>query len=100
MPSRPRLRPLDFRPVHHQGEQMWLLQDPLGLSPLQLVLPAALAQMLPLCDGTRTVAEIHRDFASHLGVPVAMHIVEDTLAQDNVDCVAFLHTSVTATEQV
>jgi AmmeMemoRadiSam system protein B len=60
---------------------MWLLRDPLGLSSLQLVLPAALAQLLPFCDGSRTVAEIHRDFSGHLGVPVALHIVEDTLAQ-------------------
>jgi acetyltransferase len=38
------------------------------------------------------------DLGDLFDLEVYFRIVEDTLAQDNVDCVAFLHTSVTATE--
>ncbi len=81
MPNRPALRPLDLRPVSHQGETMWLLHDPLQLSTHQLVFPAALAHLLLFCDGSRTIDEIRRDFSQVVGVEIAETIVADTLAQ-------------------
>ena len=60
---------------------MWLLRDPWQLSERQLIVPQALAQMLLLCDGTRTPGEIQADLTSQLGMPVSLDIVEDALSQ-------------------
>lgn len=79
--AKPRLRPLDFQPIQHQGEQMWLLRDPWQLSDRQLVFPQALAQMLLFCDGTRTPEEIRAALTSHLGATVPFHVIEDALSQ-------------------
>lgn len=82
----PRLRPLDFQPVYHQGEQMWYLRDPLELSSEQLVMPPALAQLLLFCDGSRTPQQIHADFCHHIGQPLDFAITEQALAQLDAAC--------------
>lgn len=79
--TRPRLRTLDFQPIQHQGEPMWLLRDPWQLSDQQLIFPQVLAQMLLFCDGTRTPEEIQAAFSAHIGALVPFHIVADTLNQ-------------------
>lgn len=81
MPSKPHLRPLDFQPVSHQNQQMWLLRDPLQLSNQQLIVPAILAQMLIFCDGTRTPQEIYKVFCDHIGMDMPYQVVADSLAQ-------------------
>lgn len=80
-PVKPLLRPLDFQPVVHQGQQMWLLRDPWQLSDRQIIFPQALAQLLVFCDGTRTAAEIHRSLCEHLGGDVPAEVVDEALAQ-------------------
>lgn len=80
-PSKPRLRPLDFQPVYHQGEQMWLLRDPWQMSERQIIFPQALAQMLLFCDGTRTAEEIHRALCEHLGGEVPSEAVDNALLE-------------------
>ena len=60
---------------------MWLVRDPLQLSNEQLILPRALAQMLLLVDGTRSVQEIHADFCAQMGEELAYEIVSTTLEQ-------------------
>lgn len=80
------LRPLDFQPVKHEGQDMWLLRDPLQLTPYQLVMPPAIAQMLIFLDGTRTAVEIHADFCQHVGQEVDFSIIEDALAQLDEAC--------------
>jgi AmmeMemoRadiSam system protein B len=77
---KPILRPLDFQPVYHQGQQMWLLRDPLELTAYQLIVPAALAPMLAFCDGTRTVHEVYHAFCRFVGAPVDYDIITSTLA--------------------
>lgn len=79
--SNPRLRPLDFQPVHHQGESMWLLRDPWQMGRRQLVFPHALAQVLLFIDGTRTPQAIHRAFCDHIGHDAPFEIVAEALAQ-------------------
>ena len=81
MEEKPLLRPLDFRPITHQDQQMWHLRDPLQLSEQQLVMPHSLAQLLIFCDGTRTMAKIHQAFCNHVGQAVPLHIISDALAQ-------------------
>lgn len=77
----PRLRPLDFQPVYHQGERMWLLRDPLQLSPRQLIFPQALAQLLLFCDGAHTPGEILDAVALQTGIALPLDVVVDALAQ-------------------
>lgn len=77
--SQPHLRPLDFQPVTHNGQQMWLLRDPWQLSARQLIFPQALAQMLLLCDGAHTPAEIRTELSAQLGEEVPLATVTEAL---------------------
>ena len=86
MTEKPRLRPLDFQQVYHQGQQMWYLRDPVQLTPHQLIMPPALAQMLIFCDGTRSPEEIHAAFCAHIGQDVAYDIITDALDQLDQAC--------------
>lgn len=86
MTKKPRLRPLDFQQVYHQGQQMWYLRDPLQLTPHQLIMPPALAQMLIFCDGTRTPQEIHAAFCTHIGQDVDDDIILEALEQLDQAC--------------
>jgi AmmeMemoRadiSam system protein B len=79
--DKPLLRPLDFQPVRHRGEPMWLLRDPWQLSERQIIFPQALALMLKYCDGTRTPREIHRALSADLGVELPYEVVAETLAE-------------------
>jgi AmmeMemoRadiSam system protein B len=79
--TKPRLRLIDFQPVHHRGERMWLLRDPLQLSDHQIIFPQALAQLLLFCDGQHTPDEIHAEFCTALGQQVPFKIVSDALAE-------------------
>jgi len=58
---------------------MWYLRDPLQLTPHQLIMPSALAQMLIFCDGTHTPQEIHAAFCAHVGETVDYAIIRDAL---------------------
>ncbi|MBP8000507.1 MAG: AmmeMemoRadiSam system protein B [Chloroflexi bacterium] len=83
---KPRIRPLDFQPVWHKGQQMWLLRDPQQLSEYQLIFPPLLAQMLVYCDGTSTLTEIQTALSTDAGFPVPLHHLEDALAQLDEAC--------------
>ena len=65
---------------------MWLLRDPLQLSQQQLIVPQALAHMLLLVDGTRSLEEIHAGFSAQMGEDVAFEIVTSTLEQLDQAC--------------
>jgi MEMO1 family protein len=79
--GKPRLRALDFQPVLYEGQQMWLLQDPLELSEAQLIMPAPVAQMLVYCDGRHTPEEIGRALTTTLGVDIDLEVVANALRQ-------------------
>ncbi|MCP4426163.1 MAG: AmmeMemoRadiSam system protein B [Chloroflexi bacterium] len=81
MSDKPTLRPLDFQPITHMGNQMWLLRDPLHLSQRQIIVPPALAQLLMFCDGSRTRREIHEAFCKLVGEQVEFAIVDDAIRQ-------------------
>jgi len=63
----PRIRPLDIIPVQSQGRQAFLLRDPQGISPHQLVVPADIAYLLSQLDGTRTVREVQVSYVRRFG---------------------------------
>ena len=79
--NKPKMRLLDFQPITHMGQQMWLLRDPLELSDQQLIMPAPLAPILMFCDGTRTPQEIHHAFCQHVNQTVDYTVVADALQQ-------------------
>ena len=78
---KPRVRPLDVQPVVYQGQQMWLLRDPLELSEYQLILSPALAQMLLFCDGTRGLEEMQSTFRQQFGFTIDESAMLDTFAR-------------------
>jgi AmmeMemoRadiSam system protein B len=82
----PVLRLVDFQPVIYQGQQMWLLRDPLQLSSQQLIFPVALAQILPLLDGSRDVDAVHLAFSQQVGEWVPLEVVVETLEQLDAAC--------------
>jgi MEMO1 family protein len=60
---------------------MWLLRDPLQLSQQQLIFPAALAQILPLLDGSRDLEAIRADFGLLVGDHVPAELVASTVEE-------------------
>lgn len=76
----PRLRPIDFQPIYHQGQKMWLLRDPWELTERQLIFPQALAPLLYYCDGTRTVEAIQAAFSARAGETVPIDMVHNALS--------------------
>lgn len=86
MSEHPRLRPLDFQPVVHLGQQMWYLRDPLELTPYQIIVPQGLAPLLMFCDGQHTPLEIHAAFCQHVGEQVPFEVVEAALAELDKAC--------------
>jgi AmmeMemoRadiSam system protein B len=75
------LRQLDFQPVIYENQHMWLARDPMGLTDQQLLLSAALAQMVLFCDGHHSPDEIRALFERQVGMPIERKTIDDTLAQ-------------------
>lgn len=59
---------------------MWLLRDPWELSQRTLIFPQVLAQVLHLCDGTRTLQVLHRDFVRFVGEDIPFEVIRDVIA--------------------
>jgi hypothetical protein len=75
--SHPTLRPLDIRWVQ-DGDATWLmLRDPLGISQDPLLIPAAAAPLLALCDGARDLATIRSSAELRAG----LHSPANTVAK-------------------
>ncbi len=75
----PRLRPLDIRPIIHQGQPMYLLNDPLRLADGTLLLSRQVGPLLMLCDGSRDSARLRRDLARQYGLRIDDATLEDVL---------------------
>lgn len=78
---KPLLRAIEFENITHQGQEMWLLRDPLELGERQLVFPPALAQILPLCNGHFSPEEIRQKLSAQLGDEIPQSIVDEALAE-------------------
>jgi AmmeMemoRadiSam system protein B len=76
-----KLRPIDIRPVRHQGQTALLLRDPLALSDQTLVLPTQLAPLLPLLDGTRDEGALRAALEVRAGVRLRPDVLANLLAQ-------------------
>ncbi len=75
----PKIRPLDFQPVNHQGEQVWLVRDPQEITSTQLILPPVLAQMTVYCDGLHDIPAIYAALERDLGGQIPQGALEEAL---------------------
>jgi AmmeMemoRadiSam system protein B len=73
-------RDLELMPIQHQGQQMILVRDPLGLVPEGQALPVPLYQVAALLDGGRTVRDLQMEFTRQMGgALVSMNDIEKVL---------------------
>jgi AmmeMemoRadiSam system protein B len=77
----PKLRAIEFNPITHHGQPMWLLVDPLQLGERQLIFPPGLAQILLYCDGAHSMAQIQQRLSLDLNEIVPLDVIEDAVAQ-------------------
>jgi MEMO1 family protein len=73
----PKLRAVDLRPHHQNGQAYYMLRDPLQLTENVLLIPQPLAALLAFCDGSRSTREIAGAFRRQFGVDVGVELVED-----------------------
>ncbi|NLB94278.1 MAG: AmmeMemoRadiSam system protein B [Armatimonadetes bacterium] len=73
----PKLRPLDIRPVVHEGQPLLLLRDPLELSGKAVFIPREVAPILALCDGTRDVAGLAAAVSIRYGWQLPLYLLTD-----------------------
>lgn len=84
----PRLRAIRLEQVEHQGQQGFVLSDPLALSDRVLFVPAALGPLLVLMDGSRDAGALRSGFELRTGVPLSPAVVGDVISQ--LDAALFL----------
>ncbi len=77
----PRLRPVETRWVTHEGRPYLFLRDPVGLSEAQLLVPAPLAPLLALCDGTRDPGALQAALELRTGLRLPLAQVQELLRQ-------------------
>jgi AmmeMemoRadiSam system protein B len=77
----PKLREIEIHPILHEGQEMLLLRDPLGLSDGQIAVPRPLGLLLALMDGTRDNSGLEAALAVRTGLRLAEGLL-DTLVSD------------------
>jgi MEMO1 family protein len=77
---RPKLRHVQVSRGQQHGQQVLVLSDPWGLSDCAVVLPASLAPVLELCDGTRDVATLRTVLELRTGLRVSPDYLEKMFA--------------------
>ena len=77
---RPKLRRLQVGRGQQHGQQVLVLSDPCGLSDCAVILPANLATVLELCDGTRNVAALRTVLELRTGLRVGPDYLENLFA--------------------
>lgn len=76
-----KLRPVEPRPLVHQGQAVFYLRDPLELSPHLGLVPQYFGPVLAVCDGKHTVAEIQQIIVRYTGLFIPQSTIEQLLAQ-------------------
>ena len=67
--------------VVHQGQRFMHLNDPTGLSEKSVMVPASLAPLLALCDGTRDQAGLRAGLALRTGLQPTPSQVAELIAR-------------------
>ena len=65
---RPKLRPIDVRPIQQNGQSLLLLVDPLHLSDEMIAIPAQWGPLLLLCDGSRDLRALQASLLVRFGL--------------------------------
>ena len=88
--SFPRLRPLNVQWTEWEGRPMVSLQDPLRLGGDGILVPQAVAPLLALCDGTRSLNDLRTGFLLRTGVTLSpdqvgslIHALDEACMLDN-----------------
>ncbi|MBK8051225.1 MAG: hypothetical protein IPK16_31470 [Anaerolineales bacterium] len=76
----PKLRPLDIRPIEHEGSPYLLLRDPQQLSEHQLIVPQPLATVMAFFDGQHTVPQMIEAFRRRYAVELPGPLVAELVA--------------------
>ena len=79
--DKPLLRNLQPQMIQHRGKPAILLRDPLRLTSRAVALPAQLALLLGLCDGSRDPAGIRAALAIRAGVRVSQSSMESIIRE-------------------
>lgn len=74
--QRPKLRPVDVRPISQGGRVALMLRDPLQLSDKTLLMPRELAPFLTLCDGSRDSAGLRASLMVRFGLRVSADVID------------------------
>ncbi len=75
----PKLRPLNVQWTEWEGRPMISLQDPLRLGGGGILVPQAMAPLLALCDGARSLDELRAGFLLRTGVSLSPGQVEQMI---------------------
>ncbi len=78
---KPKLRTVQPDFVRHEGAPYVLLRDPLSLAEGTLLIPQPLAPVLVLCDGSRDIAQLQKDFEQYTGIKLTSENLEDMISQ-------------------
>jgi AmmeMemoRadiSam system protein B len=70
LPVHPQIRTLNAIPARQGQQQMILLEDPLGISDASILIPPEATPLLLLCDGTRTLIQIHHELFLNYGLDI------------------------------
>ena len=68
----PKLRPIDVRPIQHDGQSFLLLVDPLHLSDEMITVPAQWGPLLLLCDGSRDLRALQASLLVRFGLRASL----------------------------
>ncbi len=77
---KPKLRDVRIHPMTHNGQRGFLLEDPLRLSQGMIFVPQALAPVLALMDGTRTLSGIQAGLRVRTGIYIPTSVLERLVA--------------------
>ncbi len=77
----PKLRPVTVQQVVHEGRPSILLQDPLHISHSAIAIPVALAPLLALCDGSRTLFQLRGALAMQSGIVLSHQALDGIFDQ-------------------
>ena len=77
----PPIRRLDYQAYWHEGQQAWLLTDPLQLSEKMLILPPVLAQATLHMDGQRPLADVQASLAAQIGLEVPIEVLHNLVQE-------------------
>ncbi len=77
----PKLRPHQISWMQHNGQEMLYLRERTGLSDRAIMIPAPLAPIITLFDGTRDAAALRAAFLLHSGIDLNIQTVEHMIGQ-------------------